>query len=110
MITGYTVGQLRQALAFAKAHPEGTLRVHWAPWPNNLGMTGTEWHRWFMQCLDRKINRHEPASRGRKDNVDWFMQQWRASRELNYPRLAIDWLPANLKARFAHRLREHNEY
>ena len=104
---GYTVAQLREALAFAKAHPDGTLRIAWAPWPGTF--TGTEWLRWFQHCLDRKINRAQPASRGRKDTQDWFMQQWRCSRELNTPRLVVHWLPPDLKARFAHRLRESRD-
>ena len=77
---GYTVAQLRDALAFARAHPEGTLRIAWAPldqvqslpWTRSRGklwpgtFTGTEWHCWYQQCLDRKINRAQPASSGRK--------------------------------------------
>lgn len=101
---GYTVAELQQALAFAKAHPEGTLRIHFAPWNNNT-FTGTAWRAWFRQCLMAKINRQEPACRGRKDHRDWCMEQWRASRQLNDPRLVIDWLPADLRTRFAHRLR-----
>jgi hypothetical protein len=103
---GYTVPQLREALAFAKAHPAGTIRVHWAPWPGTF--TGTEWRRWFRQCLDRKINRQFPVSRGRKDTPDWFMEQCRASRQLNQPRLIIHWLPPDLTKRFAHRLRSNH--
>jgi hypothetical protein len=103
MTTGYTIPQLRQALAFAKAHPEGEIRVHWA-WPGTF--TGAEWRAWFRQCLMTKINRHEPR-RGRKDDRAWFMEQWRASRELNHPRLIIDWLPQDLAQRFAHRLRRN---
>jgi hypothetical protein len=105
MTTGYTIAQLKAAMAFAKAHPtNGRIRVHFAPMEPVF--TGDAWRAWFRTCLMRKINRHEPC-RGRKDCRDWFIAQWRASRELNHPRLIIDWLPADLAHRFAKRLRRN---
>lgn len=107
MTTRYTVAQLRTALTFAKEHhQDATIKVvDTGGWPRTY--TGTEYRHWFQDCLMAKINRELPASRGRKDTRDWFMAQWRASRDLNNPRLIIDWLPQNLAVRFAHRLRRH---
>jgi len=107
-MTQYTVPQLRQALAFAKEHPAGTIKVvDTGGWPRTYA--GNEYRAWFRDCLMHKINRTLPASRGRKDNRTWFMEQWRASRDLNTPRLIIDWLPADLARRFATRLRHHSD-
>lgn len=102
----YTVAQLKTAMAFAKAHPDDASKIHvrdTGGWPREY--TGNEYRRWFRDCLMTKINRLELASRGRKDCRNWFMEHWRASRQLNTPRLVIDWLPPDLKTRFAHRLR-----
>jgi len=55
--------------------------------------------------LADRINRHDPAyGQGRKWDYQWQIETWRASRNLNTPRLAIHWLPPWLKARFSHRL------
>jgi hypothetical protein len=53
-----------------------------------------------------RINRHIPGyGRGRKWSSDWQRAMIQASDRLNTPRLIIDWLPTDLKKRFAHRLR-----
>lgn len=104
------VAQLKATLAFAKAHQADGSMIHVTDtggWPRTY--TGAAYRRWFRECLMRKIDREAPASRGRKDCRNWFMEQWRASRELNQPRLVIHWLPPNLAARFPHRLRRNME-
>lgn len=106
MPNSYTIAQLTNAMAFAKRHPTtGRIHVPWADWTQQ-DFTGEEWRAWFRACLLHKIQRHEPC-RGRKDSRDWFMEQWRASRQLNQPRLLIDWLPRDLAQRFPHRLRRN---
>lgn len=60
----------------------------------------------FRAGLHDRINRHDLAyGRGRKWSSDWQRHTLQAAGFLNIPRLTIDWLPADLKARFAHRLR-----
>lgn len=55
--------------------------------------------------MDR-INRHIPDhGRGRKWSSDWQRMMGHAARQLNTPRLIIDWLPPELQARFGRRLR-----
>jgi hypothetical protein len=57
-----------------------------------------------------RINRHLPwFNRGRKWAQDWQVETSRASRQLNRPRLIIDWLPAWLLPRFQHRLRNNEQ-
>lgn len=59
----------------------------------------------YRKGLHERINRHIPEfGKGRKWSTDWYWQMWRTSRELNTPRLAIHWLPFELRERFAHRL------
>src|SRR5712672_2458621 len=45
------------------------------------------------------------ATHGRKFEHEWQIETYRASRQLNHPRLIIDWLPPWLHSRFKHRLR-----
>lgn len=99
----YTIPQLRTAMAWAKAHPNDTIRIHWAPF-GQQHFTGTAWRAWFQQCLMTKINRTLPQPGWRKLDSGWYWEMWRASRDLNTPRLAIHWLPTELRARFAARL------
>jgi hypothetical protein len=104
MTTHYTIQQLRDTLAWAKANPTQQIRIHFADWTKQI-YTGTEWRQWFRQCLDRKISRSLPV-RGRKEEPDWQRAMRYAQRQLNHPRLCIDWLPPELRQRFAHRLRQ----
>ncbi len=63
--------------------------------------------REFRKGLDDRINRHVPHyGKGRKWKEQWQIETLRAAREINHPRLAIHWLPAWLKPRYAHRLVE----
>ncbi len=61
--------------------------------------------REFRAGLHDRINRHLPRyGKGRKWDPQWQIETYRAARDLNTPRLALHWLPAWLKARFAHRI------
>lgn len=61
--------------------------------------------REFRDGLHDRINRHIPDyGKGRKWDRDWFWMMWRAARDLNTPRLAIHWLPPELRERFEHRM------
>ena len=71
--------------------------------------------REFREGLHDRINRRVDGFPGvlrpvnihqRKLDHQWQVETERAARQLNRPRLVIDWLPAWLKPRFAHRLRE----
>ena len=81
---GYTVAQLRDALAFASTHPDGTLRIAWAPWPGTF--TGTGSLRWFQQCLDRKINR--PGARVERTKGYARTGSWRSGGSIVFIRPA----------------------
>ena len=62
--------------------------------------------RFMREGLHNRINPHLPWwGTGRKWEALWQIDIQRAARELNHPRLIIDWLPPDLKPRFAHRLR-----
>lgn len=62
--------------------------------------------REFMEGVHDRINQHVAGyGQGRKWVYEWQIETYRASRQLNHPRLVIDWLPLWLKPRFAHRLR-----
>ena len=61
--------------------------------------------REFREGMDDRINRSLPYyGHGRKWDVDWYWAMWRASRELNNPRLVIRYLPTEIRSRFAHRI------
>ena len=55
-----------------------------------------------------RINRHERTyyGRGRKWSDDWQRAALQCARAVNTPRLIVDWIPHDLRARLAHRLRE----
>jgi len=58
-----------------------------------------------------RINRHIPDyGHGRKWDSNWQHDMQRAARDLNTPRLVISWLPFEIKERFAHRLRNLDDY
>lgn len=61
----------------------------------------------YRKGLHDRINKHLPGYRvGRKWSEDYQCDLWQAQSRLSIPRLVIDWLPADLKGRFHHRLRE----
>jgi len=99
----YSVKKLQAVRQWLKTHPTGLVPT--GQWTNPT-LTGPEWHTWFMDCLNIKINRNDTA-RGRKDCPDWFFEIKRASYQINHPRLIIDRLPKDLKVRFEYRLREN---
>lgn len=52
-----------------------------------------------------RINRHIPGfGKGRKWDQDWQRAVIHTARCANTPRLALGWVPRDLKARLAHRL------
>ena len=99
----YTLKQLKQVRQWFKDHPGGTVKVHM--WPE-IVMNKNQWLKWFMDCLNEKINRYEKI-RGRRDCQEYFIEMIRAAREINHPRLIIDYLPRDLKIKFKNRLREN---
>jgi hypothetical protein len=99
-----SVRELKQAREWFKEHPEGTVKVC-GIWPEKV-YNKTKWNQWFMDCLNRKINRNE-SPRGRKEDPDWQRAMRQSADRINHPRLIINWLPPELKGRFAHRLREN---
>ena len=103
MATYYTPS-IRNLLAirtFFREHPDGSVPMDWC-----TSYTKDEWNRFFLGCLNRKINRNEKP-RGRKDSPDWEREMRRAADQINRPRLVIHWLPPDLRNRFAHRLPDH---
>lgn len=66
--------------------------------------------RALREGLHDRINRHlRHFGKGRKWASDWQNEMWRASRDLNQPRLRIYWLPSDLRGRFGHRLATRGE-
>jgi hypothetical protein len=58
-----------------------------------------------------RINRHISGyGHGRKWSEDWQRTMIQSADRLNTPRLVIDWLPGDLKERFANRLRVNLEW
>lgn len=75
---------------------------------NGWGQTAGEALRDLREGLHDRINRHDPAyGKGRKWDTNWYREMVRAAHALNTPRLIVDWLPADLSARFSYRLREN---
>lgn len=73
-------------------------------------LTREEILREFNEGLHDRINRHIPwFGKGRKWNQDWQREMGHAAFLLNNPKLIIDWLPQDLKVRFARRLRNGND-
>ncbi len=70
-----------------------------------------EFRRGLHDRINRRIHRFpgtlrvRPFPNTRKYQYEWQLETYRAAIRLNHPRLIIDWLPAWLKSRFAHRLR-----
>jgi hypothetical protein len=101
-----TLGQYVRAWRTAKAAAPGTRFSHGCcGW---WSVTREEALRDFEHGLHDRINLHDPRSLvgWRKLASDWQRETRNAARQLNYPRRVIHWLPAWLKPRFAHRLKE----
>ena len=74
--------------------------------PDGYGGTASDALRQLRDGMHDRINRHIPGyGKGRKWDSDWQRTMTQSAHALNTPRLIIDWLPADLKARFAYRLR-----
>lgn len=77
--------------------------------PDGLGGTAGDALRQLRAGMHDRINRHLPSyGKGRKWRSDWQRETLQAAGKLNTPRLAIHWLPAHLRDRFAHRLRGYD--
>lgn len=85
----------------AKANPNQTFSHGLTCWHP---CTGSEIVDQFRASLHERINRHIPGRAGRKWESNWFWEIYRAAKMLNTPRVAIHWLPVDLKSRFSHRL------
>lgn len=80
-----------------------TLVSGWSHFPERAG----DILRAMSAGLDDRINRHIPGfGIGRKWSEDWQRECVYTAALLRNPRLAIDWLPMDLKKRLSHRLRE----
>lgn len=101
----YTAKGIVACHGFCRTHPAGGV-----PIDRGTVLTAEEWLRWFRERLDVKISSHIKGFEiGRKWDLDYQVEIRRAARALNTPRLVIDWLPADLKTRFAHRLRRNDD-
>jgi hypothetical protein len=61
------------------------------------GQTAAEALQDLRKGMDDRINRNIPGyGIGRKWDPDWYFLIWRASRDLNQPRLLIRYLPPDL--------------
>ena len=96
---GVYVAGWRKALANPEARFPHSLEERWPA-------TGAEIVAQFRKGMVDRINKHDPAfGVGRKWAEDWQRAMIQTAHRLNTPRLVIEWLPAELKGRFAHRLR-----
>jgi hypothetical protein len=97
---GVYVAGVRAAIA----HPGRTFRHGLTTW---WPVTGADVRREFMDGVHDRINRHVPGyGKGRKWSAEWQAEARRAAHDVNTPRLAIRWLPRDLRSRLAHRLTE----
>jgi hypothetical protein len=101
-----SVRELKTVRDWFRDHPKGTVRIA-DVWPEQI-YDQDQWKCWFIDCLNKKINR-KGVLNGRKDDPDWQIEMKRAARQINHPRLIIDWLPRDLMKRFAHRLRGEDQ-
>ena len=61
----------------------------------------------FRYGLHDRINRHVPGfGRGRKWDGDWQRAAIQTAGRANTPRVILDWVPTEFRARLRHRLRE----
>lgn len=93
----YTIRTLLETYKWAKAHPHGIIPIDWA-----TQLTGTEWLRWFRQCLDAKISSTMPQV-GRKWDDLWQIEAQRTARAVN-SRQVVRYVPADFCERLRHRL------
>lgn len=90
------------AVKRAKAEPSTTFRAGLETWWPTAGL---EVRGQFNRALHARINSRIPGyDVGRKWQPQWQADAMRAAHDVNTPRLAIRWLPSDLRARFAHRL------
>lgn len=90
-----------------KASPLESSIKGWDHFPSQVG----DVLRDIRHGVHDRINRHIPAyGQSRKWSDQWQADISRASRDLNTPRLAISWLPSDLRDRFPNRLRDPSDY
>lgn len=99
----YSLKTLLKVKRFFDSHPEGIVNIPGMFPP--LSLNKTDWHKWLRECINKKINRFDSRLKWRKFDSDYYYEMKRAQYQINYPRMIIDWLPKDLKTRFAHRLR-----
>lgn len=87
------------------AHPEAFFNH--PDWTRGA-LKGKDLQKEFSLALDRRINsRGGIEFKGRKHDPDYERSILQAANFINTPRVIIDWLPADLEKRFAHRLRKN---
>jgi hypothetical protein len=95
---GKYVAAWKQCLALPGNTPIGKGIDGW-------GQTAAQALSDLRKGMDDRINRRIPGyGKGRKWGSDWYFSMWRASRDLNNPRLVIRWLPAEIRERFRDRI------
>lgn len=73
---------------------------------SHFSVTREELLEQFRYGTDDRISSHMPGyGKGRKWSEDWQREVMQSKWRINTPRLILDWLPKDLRARFAHRLR-----
>ena len=66
-ITGYTAASLVKVYHYFKSHPDECYTF--GQWPGEQ-MNFSQWRKWFVDCLNAKINRNE-TPRGKKDTPEY---------------------------------------
>jgi hypothetical protein len=106
-----TLGAYVAAWKIALAAPEdATFESGFNWYPESRAEVLREFRRGLNDRINRRIDGFPGAlkphpARGRKFDHQWQTETYRASLQLNRPRLIINWLPPWLHSRFKHRLR-----
>jgi hypothetical protein len=83
------------------ATPERTQVAGFDYWPDDAGRILSQ----LRQGMHDRINRHIPGhGTGRKWSDDWQRHAIQCTHAVNTPRLRVDWIPPDLRARLAHRI------
>jgi hypothetical protein len=77
----YTAQQLVATLRWVKEHPNGSVYLGRACWPDET-IPADQWRTWFRTCLNKKINTSLPQV-GRKWSRDYQLRQWRDAQKVN---------------------------
>lgn len=99
-----TLGNYVKAWRAVLKSPQGAM-FKGSPSDSRMPADREQCLREFRSGMHDRINKRIPSyGRGRKWSSDWWWDAWRASRDVNTPRLVVRWVPFEFRERLAHRL------